>query len=50
MRELDLNLTDLHARVAVNARVADLVALDAGIDVTVEKLESKLDDVDAHRA
>jgi hypothetical protein len=45
--EVDLEVQDLHAQVAVNARVQNLVQLSVGADVQLGKVELKMEGVEA---
>lgn len=47
VREIDLKVAELRAHVALHARVADLVSLDAGTDVSIGKVELQLKEVEA---
>ena len=45
--EIDLEIDDLHAQVAVSAQVQNLVQLSVGVDARLEKLELKIEGVEA---
>jgi hypothetical protein len=45
--EVDLEVDDLHAQIAVNAQVQNLVQLSVGADVRLAKVELKIEGVEA---
>jgi hypothetical protein len=45
--EVDLEVDDLHAQIAVNAQVQNLVQLSVGADVRLAKVELKIQGVEA---
>src|SRR5882762_5008136 len=45
--EIDIEVADLRAQVAVNAEVRDLVEISVGADVSLDKVELKIEGVEA---